>query len=105
MDSAYLGSSMSLRSFSRMGSSLSVLDFAHLGSSCSVRSFVRFGSIQSVVGQAKFGAEVYIGDGYARYDSSQLEFYNTARGISITTSGGTLHGTWSSDAVLTSSDR
>ena len=40
---------MSLRSFARFGSAMSVVDFLNLGSSISIRSGVRLGSSQSVL--------------------------------------------------------
>ena len=43
MAPAYFGSSMSLRSFSRMGKALSVLEYVNLGSSLSVRGYFRTG--------------------------------------------------------------
>ena len=41
---------MSLRSFSRIGSAVSMLSFVNLGSACSVRSMARLGSSLSVTG-------------------------------------------------------
>lgn len=43
------GSGLSMRSFARLGSTLSVLDFASLGSSLTLRSFCRLGSTKSVL--------------------------------------------------------
>jgi hypothetical protein len=122
-----LGSSLSLRSFGRVGSSvsvhgfarlgsvfsMSVLDFLHLGSSLSLRSFGRLGSSVSVLGLARFAAlsvsdKVEFGqNSYIRYDgSSSIEArVGNSRGLSITSSGGTLHGVWSSDNVISASDR
>ena len=52
-----IGSSLSLRSFSRLGSSLSVLDVLHFGSALSLRSYARMGS--AVTGSARaFAAEM-----------------------------------------------
>ena len=44
LDLVTLGSTLSLRSFGRAGSGLSVLDFLHIGSCLSMRSFGRIGS-------------------------------------------------------------
>jgi len=126
LDFVHLGSSLSLRSFGRVGSSvsvqglarlgsvfsMSVLDFLHLGSSLSLRSLGRLGSSVSVLGLARFSAlslseKVEFGqNSYIRYDSSSIEArVGNARGLSITSSGGTLHGVWSSDNVISASDR
>jgi hypothetical protein len=43
IDFVHLGSSISLRSFARVGASLSVCSFTYLGSSLSVRSVMRAG--------------------------------------------------------------
>ena len=50
MDFLHLGSTVSLRSFARSSSSVSILDFLHLGSSLSMRSFGRLSSAVSVFG-------------------------------------------------------
>ena len=68
-DYTHVGSSMSVRSFMRLGSSVSVAgrarvggaggasvwDYTHVGSSMSVRSFMRLGSSVSVAGRARVG--------------------------------------------------
>eukprot|EP00932_Pfiesteria_piscicida_P018923 SRR837773.5764.p1 GENE.SRR837773.5764~~SRR837773.5764.p1 ORF type:complete len:342 (+),score=81.47 SRR837773.5764:462-1487(+) len=142
LDFGHLGSSMSLRSLARFGSSLSVfkcarfgssfsvLDIGHLGSSLSLRSFARFGSSLSIFGAARFGSSlsvldfVQLGsslsvgtimsntmkyaktDTYAQFASSKIEFYvSNTRSLQVTSTGGTLHGAWSSDATVTTSDR
>ena len=48
MDYVMLGSTMSLRSFTRFGSAMSIIDYMALGSSLSLRSFARVGSVCSV---------------------------------------------------------
>ena len=53
LDFLHLGSSLSVRSFSRMSSAISIMDFLHLGSSLSMRSFARVASGLSVFGDAK----------------------------------------------------
>ncbi|CAJ1410293.1 unnamed protein product [Effrenium voratum] len=43
---------------------------------------------------------------YVTITSSQMELYaGTYRGITVTASGGTLHGAWASEASITTSDR
>jgi hypothetical protein len=44
---------------------------------------------------------------YIKYDSgtSSMQFYYTNKAMSVTADGGTLHGVWTSDVVVTSSDR
>merc|ERR1719421_1316592 len=92
---ARLGSSVSVRGLSRFGSvfSMSVLDFLHLGSSLSLRSFGRMGSSISVIGNLKVAGDTTL------YSSG------SARALSTDTAGGTLHGIWSSDNVVSASDR
>jgi len=114
LDFLHLGSSLSLRSFARVGSSLSVrggvlslsvrglsrfgssmsvLDFLHLGSSLSLRSFARVGSSISVYGNVLMN------------DGATIGVTATTKSISITSAGGTLHGTWSAENALDTSDR
>jgi hypothetical protein len=72
---------------------MSVLDFLHLGSSLSLRSFSRMGSPISVSGNLNVGGDTTL------YSSG------SARALSTDTAGGTLHGIWSSDNVVSASDR
>jgi len=109
LDFLHLGSSLSLRSFARAGSavsvsglsrfgsvfSMSVLDFLHLGSSLSLRSFARMGSSISLQGNLQVAADTTIGTGGA----------SGAKSITISTVGGTLHGIWSADNSVDTSDR
>lgn len=101
-----IGSSLSLRSFSRLGSAMSVLDFVHLGSTLSVRSMMRLGSNLKLAsgGKLKFGSDTtYI---QSANSDAELRFYaNAGRAMTITSTGGTLHGTWTADAVISTSDR
>merc|ERR1712139_281479 len=92
-DFVSLGSTLSLRSFSRFGSSMSVLDFLHLGSSLSLRSFARIGDYVSVTGALKVSGAIT-----AKYNGGSM-------GLTTSTTGGTLHGIWSSDNVVSASDR
>jgi len=104
LDVVKLGSSLSLRSFARMGSALSVFDFAHLGSSLSIRGIARFGDkIQACSKLVFTSPNNYI----LETDSdSKVGFYvNNERGMSISDSGGTLHGTWTADGTISTSDR
>lgn len=97
-----LGSSLALRGFASVGSAISVLGFAHIGSSLSLRSFARFGSDLSISGNLLFSAS----NTYIRESGSELEVNVAgARAMSLTSSGGTLHGTWSADTVISTSDR
>lgn len=97
-----------------------MLDYTSLGSSLSLRSFARFGSSCSVKARVWLG-----GAGGSFIESSatdsKVSFHTTANPnagggdgeptapLSIHTSngitGGTLHGLWQSDAVLSTSDR
>uniref|UniRef100_A0A7S4QGN8 Peptidase S74 domain-containing protein n=1 Tax=Alexandrium monilatum TaxID=311494 RepID=A0A7S4QGN8_9DINO len=123
-----MGSSISVFGMQRIGSGVSMIDFAHLGSSLSLRSISRFGSAMSVFSLTRFGSSISvldfvtlgsslsvrtiqadtmgIGSTYAKFTSATMELYAAgARGMSITPLGGTLHGAWSSEATLTTSDR
>merc|ERR1712159_872358 len=105
LDFLHLGSSLSLRSFGRMGSavsvrglsrfgsSMSVLDFLHLGSSLSLRSFSRIGDYVSITGALKVTGAIT-----AKYNGGSV-------GLSTSSTGGNLHGIWSSDNVVSASDR
>jgi hypothetical protein len=106
----------------RLGSSISVFDVAHLGSSLSLRTFSRFGSSMSVLGACRIGSTVSVlhglllGSGlhfsdtntYIIYDagSSELRFHAAGnKRMSLTATGGSLHGTWSSESIISASDR
>lgn len=65
----------------------------------SLRSVARFGDSVSLTGPLR------VSGSYVRYDSSKMEFYNTNKAMSVTTDGGTLHGIWTAEATITSSDR
>jgi len=104
LDFVHLGSSVSLRSFGRLGSSMAVFDFAHLGSSMSVRGIMRFGSRVEACSKIVFTSDQnFIAETDA---ASKLGFYvGNNRGMSITSAGGTLHGTWVADVSISTSDR
>lgn len=122
LDYAQVGSSLSVRSWGRLGSSLSVLGFAHFGSSLSLRSFARLGSSLSVFGQFRLGStlsildNLYLGSGlhfgtgntYIHFDAGSSELRIIASGnkrLSLSGTGGTLHGTWASESIISASDR
>jgi len=109
LDSVSLGAALSLRAFSRIGSAMSVLDFAHLGSTLSVRSFLRFGSILSVQDEI-YAPKIYFENSsntitWSTANEAIEGYVNSVRGLSIHSTGGTLHGTWISDEQLSTSDR
>merc|ERR1711920_322088 len=84
----------------RFGSSLSVLDFVHLGSSLSVRG-IKATTVSDGTGTT-----------YAKFTTNDIELAvwdsstsSTRRGLTVTNIGGQLHGAWSSEATVTTSDR
>jgi len=96
-----VGSSISVRSFTRLGSSLSILNFAQLGSALSVRHLVRVGGDLTVGGALRFSETTYLDS-----SSGNLEAYvSSTRTLSLSSEGGTLHGLWSADTVVSLSDR
>merc|ERR550537_1161615 len=104
LDFLHLGSSLSVRSFGRLGASMSVLDFLHLGSSLSVRSFARLGSVASVHNQLALGADDLVTPEVAMTKDTDFKVAG-ARVLSLTSTGGSLHGTWSSENMVSMSDR
>lgn len=62
LDEMRFGSSLSLRSFSRIGSALSVMDLAFMGSALAVRGFMRLGSRVSVFGTFRLGSTMSVLD-------------------------------------------
>jgi hypothetical protein len=106
LDFSSLGSSLSLRNYARMGESMSVFGFVHLGSSLSVLDFVHLGSTLSVRSIKATTVSDGVGTTYAKFTTSQIELYaDSSRGLTVDANGGTLHGAWSSDATVTTSDR
>lgn len=91
----------------RIGSSVSIFDSMHIGSSLSLRGFVRSGSGLSVTDQLKVGNRVQFDTNTYIYDGgSGLEVYvSSSKSMSFTSSGGTLHGTWTADNTISTSDR
>lgn len=123
VDFLTLGASVSLRSFARLGSSVSVLRFAHVGSTLSLRSFSRLGSSLSVLGNTRMGSHLSVHDCLCiktgnvlslpgsfslAWDSVSSEIQakvGTYKPLAITATGGSLHGTWSSESIISASDR
>merc|ERR1719506_3218446 len=117
LDFLHLGSSLSLRSFARAGSSvsvsgltrfgsvfsMSVLDFLHLGSSLSLRSFARVGSTVSIHGATMIGGGT--ANTYIRYNSGIEMRVSGSRALTATSTGGTLHGAWNVDNIISTSDK
>jgi hypothetical protein len=77
---AHCGSSVSMRGFSRLGSNMSSYDFLAMGSSVSVRSFVRLGSSLSVTANIRVPNDVELqlgnaGKSYLKFQSSDTRTY------------------------------
>jgi hypothetical protein len=79
------------------------LDFAHLGSSLSVRGIAKFGSDIQACSKLIFNnANNFI----EQSATNELSFkVGNVRSMSMTNTGGTLHGTWSADVTVSMSDR
>lgn len=127
---ARMGSAFSIFGVSRLGSSFSVIDYSTLGSSMSIRAYSRLGSRLSVFSGVRFGATLsvldfvnlgstlsvgtirtnVITDGaaatYLKFSSTTLEVYAASqKGMTVNSDGGILHGAWSAEATITTSDR
>jgi len=106
VDFASLGSSLSLRSACRLGSSFAIFAGLRFGSSLSVLDFVHLGSCLSVGSIKATTVSDGTGTTYAKFTTASVELYaGSQRGLSVTSNGGMLHGAWSSDATVTTSDR
>lgn len=104
VDVAAFGASMALRSVSRLGSSMALFGFLNMGASLSIRSFARLASNLAIQGKLQFSAaNTYIN--YDTANSAVRAYVSGSKSMSLTASGGTLHGTWSADTVVTVSDR
>lgn len=93
----------------RVGSSMSVWNYISVGSSLSVRGFTRIGDYLSVHGTVKVGGDKaeFSSDTYI-YDSggSGLQVYvSNSKSLTFTSTGGTLHGMWTADEQISTSDR
>jgi len=106
-DFGYLGSALSLRAFGRLGSSLSVCGGVRLGSCLSVLDSVNLGSVLSVSEMITTDKIKHVdGNTYLTITSTNMEFWaGGQRSMTIEGDGGVLHGAWSSDATVTTSDR
>lgn len=102
-----IASTVSLIGLSRLGASLSVVDFAHLGASLSIRSFLRSGSTISILGSLRLQSDFEFlnpdASIYARDASGALTRRITFPSAANT--GGVLHGYWTADSVISTSDR
>merc|ERR1719482_1562643 len=77
------------------------MDFLHLGSSLSLRSFMRCGDYLSISGAVKMAGA----NSYLRYNSGIEMTVGGNRALTAKSSGGTLHGAWSADVAISTSDR
>jgi hypothetical protein len=119
-----MGSSMSVLDFSHFGSTLSLRSISRIGSTFSVFAFTRFGSSLSVLDYVTLGSSLSLGsmkatkisDGtamtYAAFTTTDIKLYvsdtassSSAKAMTVTKDGGTLHGAWSAEASVTTSDR
>lgn len=122
---ASVGSSMSVLDFAELGSTLSLRGFCRVGSSLSIFSHVRFGASFSVLDNIGFGATLH-GPAMKTDEITDLSsktvmaLSDTAFELSVNSGTramsvqhdtinnwvtGYLHGTWHSDATITTSDR
>jgi hypothetical protein len=107
MNIFHIGSSLSVRRQARFGSRMSVLDQLGMGSTLSVRGFARLGSSLSTASDIRIGGKLDIG-GAASMEISGGNLVvkvGTNQAMTMTSSGGTLHGTWTADNAITTSDR
>jgi len=121
LDFKNYGASVALRSFSRVGSALSVLAFVSFGSSMSLRTFLRLGSHFAMHGDkmilndatdVQVAATTTATTSYETANTTDTTTYGTSplptpslsRVLSFSESGGTLHGMWTADNVISSSD-
>merc|ERR1719221_591533 len=112
LDILKIGSSLSLRSLCRLGATLSIFSGARFGSSLSVLDFVHLGSSLSVRSIKATTVSDGTGTTYAKFTTNDIELAvwdsttsSTRRGLTVTNIGGQLHGAWSSEATVTTSDR
>jgi len=124
LGSTNLGSSLSLRGGFRLGSALSVFDMPKMGASLSLRSLARFGSSMSVVGNIRCGNQLAVFDNLCLSADKVVDFEGwkmswtaatsklifkadsaSQQPLTITPTGGELHGTWSVESIVSSSDR
>lgn len=113
LDFAELGATLALRGFCRVGSSLSIFSHVRFGSSFSVLDNVGFGGTLS--GPATKTDEITDLTSKTKMtlqaSGFELSVNTGTRGLSVQHDSGTgyvtgyLHGTWHSDATITTSDR
>lgn len=84
-----------------MGASLAVLDFVHLGSTLSVRYATKFGRDIYTHGKLYFSENTYLEEAADTLKAT----VNGESSLSLSSTGGTLHGTWFADTVISVSDR
>lgn len=84
LDFLHVGSSLALRSFSRMGSSLAVVDYLQLGSSLSIRCFARLGNAMSVLDFVQLGSTLSLRS-YSRIGATLavLDFVQLGSSLSL----------------------
>jgi hypothetical protein len=101
LDFSHLGASLALRSVARYGSALSVFDFVHLGSTLSVRGIADSGSNIYCHDKLQFDTNTYLKES----SGSLVATVGGNTVMTLSTSGGTLHGMWTADTVISVSDR
>jgi len=92
LDYIHLGSSLSLRGFARMGSTLSLNDYAHFGSTLSLRSYGRMGSTLSVKERVHTYDFVSEGHAFFHYASGGFIGASQASFSDMFTSMAEIHG-------------
>lgn len=112
LDVGKMGSSLSLRSFPRFGSSLSIFGSVIFGSRLSVLDYTSLGSSLSVETIMTSIIKRHPLDptevqSYIKFDDDHnIEMYAIGnRGLTVKETGGVLHGAWSADGTVTTSDR
>lgn len=109
------GSSMSMRSFSKLGGEASIMQFISVGSAISVRSFARLGSYVSLKNKSRVGDDLHLESGKKLYfngDTANIYMYDNSNNLEVHTAGGKtarflnagggyLHGSWTSEGAIT----
>lgn len=112
LDYVTVGSSLSLRSMPRLSSGLSVLGVTQLGSSLAVLDHVCLGSSLALRNSARIGGTLkasglHFSPGITALEDSHGDLVFTVQGnktMTLTSTGGMLHGTWTSEQMVTASD-
>jgi hypothetical protein len=86
---------------------MSVFDFSSVGASLSLRSFSRFGSTMSIFGTLALGGDTlqFTTASGAIYGRKSDGTYRRAMSFPDATYSGVLHGEWQADTVVGTSDR